>query len=167
MRSWCAFIVPLALTGCPREERTFRPDPPFGTDPGRYFTEYEENAYNQAEGKRLFTYFNCKDCHGGAGGGGMGPPLRDAQWFYGYQPADIFTSISKGRPNGMPGFGTKVPAYQIWQLVAYVRSQSGLVRIDAATGRNDDLHVGPPENSREPERPFVQPPPPDVVGGPK
>jgi cytochrome c oxidase cbb3-type subunit 3 len=167
MRRLFAIIVLVSLAGCQREERSFRPSPPFGDDPGRYFAEYERNAYNLAEGKRLYAWFNCKDCHGGAGGGAIGPPLRDARWYYGYEPTDIFTSISKGRPNGMPPFETKVPAYQRWQLVAYVRSLSGLVPKGAAPGRNDDLNVGPPENSREPERPFVQPPDPDVVGGPQ
>ena len=166
MRRLIAIAVVVSLTACRWEERDPRPSPPFGADPGRYFAEYEQNAYNLAEGKRLFSWFNCKDCHGGAGGGAMGPPLRDARWYYGFEPADIFTSITKGRPNGMPPFESKVPAYQRWQLVAYVRSLSGLVPKVVAPGRRDDMYVGPPENSREAVEPFIEPPAPDVVAEP-
>jgi len=159
-------LAALAFAGCQREERNFRPNPAFSTAAGRYAEEYEQNAYNLSEGKRLFQAFNCVGCHG-HGGGGMGPPLIDARWFYGYEPPDIFTTISKGRPNGMPAFEKKVPAYQIWQLVAYVRSLSGQVRSDAAPGRDDDMKAQPPEHTIDRERPYVQKPDPDVVEPPK
>ena len=113
---------------------------------------YEENAYALGEGKRLFSQFNCVGCHGN-GGGGMGPPLLDAQWLYGYEQEQVFATIVEGRPNGMPSWGGKIPEYQIWQLAAYVRSMSGLVRKDAAPGRNDDMKSNPPENSKDPETP--------------
>jgi cytochrome c oxidase cbb3-type subunit III len=57
----------------------------------------------------------------------------------------------------MPAFGGKVPAFQVWQLAAYVRSMSGLVPKDAAPARNDDLYPGPPENSREEVEPVDSP----------
>jgi cytochrome c oxidase cbb3-type subunit 3 len=53
----------------------------------------------------------------------------------------------------MPAFGGKLPNYQIWQLAAYVRSLSGNVPKDAAPGRNDDMSVKEPENSKEQEKP--------------
>jgi cytochrome c oxidase cbb3-type subunit III len=122
---------------------------------------YEENAFALAEGKRLFFWFNCYGCHG-AGGGGMGPPLIDDKWFYGYEPEQIFASIVEGRPNGMPSFRDRIPEYQVWQLAAYVRSISGLVRKDAAPARSDHMETSPPENTKDPEKPHVVPVPSPV-----
>jgi len=147
----------LALSSCKREERDFRPDAPFARTV-RFTEEYQNNAYALAEGKRLFRAFNCNGCHAN-GGGGIGPPLMDDTWIYGSSPDDIFTTLSAGRPNGMPAFGEKLPAYQIWQLVAYVRSMSGLAGSSAAPGRDDHLNAGPPENSRPQETPRKDPDP--------
>jgi cytochrome c oxidase cbb3-type subunit 3 len=105
---------------------------------------YQENAYGIGEGKRLFTSYNCNGCHA-MGGGGIGPPLMDDLWIYGSGPDQIYSTISQGRPNGMPAFGSKVPSQQIWQLVAYVHSLSGQVPRDAAPGRNDGMSAMKPE----------------------
>jgi cytochrome c oxidase cbb3-type subunit 3 len=113
---------------------------------------YEENAYALNEGKRLYDWFNCSGCHA-HGGGGMGPPLMDDKWIYGSEPDHVFSTIVEGRPNGMPSFRGKIPDYQVWQLVAYVRSMSGQVASDAAPGRNDDMNTGAPEQSKEKEKP--------------
>ena len=43
-----------------------------------------------AQGRQLFLSFNCAGCHGGAGGGGIGPPLADDQWIYGGSDANIY-----------------------------------------------------------------------------
>ena len=75
-----------------------------------------------AEGRRLFTWYNCAGCHGGHGGGGMGPSLRDVKWMYGFKDHDIYNSIAEGRPHGMPAWGTKLPREQIWKLTAYIMS---------------------------------------------
>jgi cytochrome c oxidase cbb3-type subunit 3 len=80
----------------------------------------------------------------------MGPALMDAQWIYGSKPENIFESIVEGRPNGMPAFGAKIVEDQIWQLVAYVRSMSGLLRSDVAPGRADAMYVRPQEQSTKP-----------------
>ena len=73
-----------------------------------------------AEGERLYLWMNCAGCHGPKGGGAIGPPLRDADWIYGRDPAAIHQSIRQGRPNGMPSFGGRLPDAQIWQIVLYV-----------------------------------------------
>lgn len=179
-----ALACGLILAGCQREARPFRPNPPSaeavqwirltplqaGTteaadlraamvEPiGHIENEYEENAYALAEGKRLYSAFNCNGCHA-HGGGNSGPPLMDDTWIYGHHPEQVFSTIVEGRPNGMPSFGGRIPAYQIWQLAAYVRSMSGLVRKDAAPARNDDMKTKPPENSMDPEEPVQVPPP--------
>jgi len=109
----------------------------------------EENAYSVAQGKRLYRWYNCNGCHS-AGGGGMGPPLMDDQWLYGSEPPQIVATIVEGRPNGMPSFAGRIPEDQLWQLAAYVRSMSGLLRSDTASGRSDGLNASKAEQSREP-----------------
>ena len=113
---------------------------------------YSENAYALNEGKRLYSAYNCEGCHF-LGGGGMGPALMDDKWIYGSDPANIFATIVEGRPNGMPSFGSKIPRYQIWQLVSYVRSMSGLVKSDIAPNRNDSMQARPAEAMTKQEHP--------------
>jgi cytochrome c oxidase cbb3-type subunit 3 len=83
---------------------------------------FADNAAARATGRDLFVRYNCSGCHGGHAGGGMGPSLRDEDWIYGHADAQIFDSIAQGRANGMPAWGTLVPANQIWQLVTYIES---------------------------------------------
>jgi cytochrome c oxidase cbb3-type subunit 3 len=99
---------------------------------------YSRNAWAISEGRRLYSWYNCVGCHV-RGGGGMGPALMDASWLYGNQPAQIFSSIAGGRPNGMPAFGGRVPEAQIWMLVAYVQSLGGGVPKAAQSARADEL----------------------------
>lgn len=159
-----------ALTSaCKREERGFRVEPPLAerinakqlvplnpgpgkSPPPPVQNPYEENAYAMAEGQRLYSAFNCVGCHS-HGGGGMGPPLMDSKWIYGSKPEQIFATIVEGRPNGMPSFRGRIPDYQVWQIVAYVRSLSGLASQNAAPGRSDDMQGKPPENSITPMTP--------------
>lgn len=105
---------------------------------------FQRNAWAQSEGKRLYTSYNCAGCHAN-GGGGIGPPLMDDEWIYGFLPGNIFSSIIEGRPNGMPSFRNKIPDYQVWQLVAYVQSMSGQTPIDASPGRSDHMQTHQPE----------------------
>ena len=162
-----ALLVSVVLTACEREERGFRVETPDANrinskqlttlQPGVasptpvFKNEYEDNAQAIATGKQLFTQMNCYGCHAN-GGGAIGPALMDNKWIYGGQPDQIFATIVEGRPNGMPAFHGKLPDYQVWQLVAYVRSLSGQASKDAAPGRNDDMQVKEPENSREKEK---------------
>ena len=154
----------LILTGCEREERRFRGVPPGGSTastlrvsdltPGPRSPDpavanfYEENAYAIAQGMRLFGYFNCVGCHA-HGGGGMGPPLMDERWIYGSQPENIFATIVQGRPNGMPSFAGRIPDDQVWMLVAYVRSLSGLTPKGASPGRPDHMQYKIPPLRRQ------------------
>ena len=73
----------------------------------------------------------------------------DDQWIYGSNPDQIFATIIEGRPNGMPSFRGKIVDQQVWQIVAYIRSMSAQGPYDARPGRDDDMALGPPENSRE------------------
>jgi cytochrome c oxidase cbb3-type subunit 3 len=120
---------------------------------GTTLADDQDNAYAMNEGKRLYESYNCSGCHA-HGGGAIGPALMDAAWIYGSEPANIFATILEGRPNGMPSFRGQVPDFQVSQLVAYVRSMSGLTSQTAAPGRNDTMHVKAPENTVAPQPPF-------------
>ena len=72
----------------------------------------------------------------------------DDQWIYGSAPDAIFATIMNGRPNGMPSFRGRLTEAQAWQLVAYVRSLSGLAPKQAATNRAESLYGAPPEANR-------------------
>ena len=154
--------------GCEREQRRFQEPAPASAAPQSIQLSelqagpstprppspdpYKENAYGVNEGKRLFSWYNCEGCHA-KGGGGIGPPLMDANWIYGAEPGNIFATIVQGRPNGMPSFRGRIPEYQVWQLVAYVRSMSGLLHKDVAPSRDDHIQAKKPEQSQEEQPP--------------
>ena len=73
----------------------------------------------------------------------------DDVWIYGSDPANIYATIVEGRPNGMPAFGGHIPDNEVWELVAYVRSMSGLAPSGAAPNRDDALHVKEPESQAD------------------
>lgn len=171
-----SFVVALAMgtiaaAGCHREERDLRPTPDVSTTSGGVvltplrpggvppnitgtLAAYQNNAYAINEGKRLYDSYNCTGCHA-HGGGGIGPALMDERWIYGSEPANVFATIVEGRPNGMPSFRGRVPDFQVAQLVAYVRSMSGLAGGAWGPGRNDAMSVKKPE-SRVDTRPPVR-----------
>lgn len=152
---YLVFAAALCAVGCERETRAFerRPGPPSLTsqvrlEPGPLQPRdtvpgpFDHNAYETAEGQLLFSRMNCSGCHA-HGGGGMGPALMDDQWIYGSEPRQIFASIAEGRANGMPSWGQRLTERQIWQLVAYVQSLSGLTPKGARPGRDDHMMVAP------------------------
>lgn len=161
---------------CERESRNFRQLPEVGSrptgvrlsplQPGKpsptdvVKSPYQDSAWAVSEGKRYFEAYNCVGCHS-HGGGGMGPPLMDAEWIYGSDPRQIFSTIVEGRPNGMPSYGGKIPEQQLWMLVAYVQSLSGQLPKDVAPGRSDHMAAAPQEQSRQRAKGVqVSPPPP-------
>ncbi len=165
-----AVLVAIALLfmSCKREERRYREPTPStaasqgitvsglhpaqptsgSTQPNTPVNNpYAESAYGVSEGQKLYNEYNCGGCHF-HGGGGIGPPLMDQDWIYGSEPQNIYATIVEGRPNGMPSFRGKIPDFQVWEIVAYVRSMSGQLKTDVAPGRDDQMY-GPksPENS--------------------
>ena len=107
---------------------------------------YEGNAWAVSRGQQLFEQYNCAGCHF-HGGGGIGPALMDSEWIYGSSPANIYTTIVEGRPNGMPSYGGHIPDDQVWQLVTYVRSLGGLEPKGATSPRTDEMY---PKRAEEP-----------------
>lgn len=95
------------------------------------------------DGRRLFDWYNCSGCHGGHAGGGMGPSLRDVVWIYGNRDDQIFDSIAQGRANGMPAWGSKIPAQQIWELVAYIKSMRTPQEADPPIEPADEMVANP------------------------
>jgi cytochrome c oxidase cbb3-type subunit III len=170
MKIYVAVACVVLAAGCDRERRDFKlPNgeqltastrltelqPGSPSDPGMKESPLQNNAFALSEGKRLYSSYNCVGCHA-HGGGAIGPALMDHRWIYGSRPEQIFATIVQGRPNGMPSFGGRIPEQQLWQIVAYVQSLSGEVRKGAAPARDDDMSVGKPEMSREPQHPPVQ-----------
>jgi len=161
------FVAAVAMTACQRETRYFEPPtkavtpPPVRlsqVQPGAISTDtsieskYEDTAYALSEGKRLFGWYNCNGCHAN-GGGDKGPALMDNVWIYGSKPAQIYSTIVEGRPNGMPSFGGHIPENEVWELVAYVRSLSGLASSGAAPNRADAMQTKKPEGNAEEQKP--------------
>lgn len=155
------------LAGCKREHRVFDPGASAsqiangvalnpvhagGAPPPPSISKYEQSAYAVSEGKRLYSSYNCVGCHA-QGGGAIGPALMDDEWIYGSEPQQIFSTIVQGRPNGMPSFAGKIPEYQVWELVAYVRSLSGQLPPDVAPSRSDHMPVAKAEQARPKEHP--------------
>ena len=170
----CFGLCILALTGCKREQKNLRPQPasvivfsaaarqsaiqPAGKQTEPHTSNPSEgNAQDISEGQRLFSQYNCTGCHAN-GGGDKGPALMDGVWIYGSEPANIYATIVEGRPNGMPSFGGHIPDNEVWELVAYVRSLSGLVSSQAAPNRSDTMHVKKPESNVDEQKPVVAAP---------
>jgi len=149
----------VGLVGCRREQRNLRPAPtsvavfgnaaiestlvPGGSGPTPVVSNPSYgNAYDISEGQRLFNWYNCSGCHAN-GGGGIGPPLIKNEWIYGGEAANLFDTIVKGRPNGMPTWGSRIPENQIWQIVAYIRSLNNEQPQSATPKRLDTLEPNP------------------------
>jgi cytochrome c oxidase cbb3-type subunit 3 len=144
------------FAGCQREAReTNNPPMPFsqaklattstvmagGTTPASpdaRTLHYEKNAWHVSEGQRLYTDFNCVECHA-HGGGGIGVPLIDDEWIYGSSSPQVVATLIQGRPNGMPSYRNLLTETQMWQIAAYVRAMAGQVPNDVPPSRGDTL----------------------------
>ncbi len=167
MRALVAIAL-VTLGSCERERRT--PPSPANDDRVRTATQngtlhpgeapidgvtldlslpgYSETAEAVANGRKLYSMFNCIGCHAN-GGGAMGPAFIDEQWRYGSAPPDVATSIIAGRPEGMPSYRGKLVPQQIYELTAYVRSLGGLVRTDSVSARSDHIQTTPQPTLRD------------------
>ena len=154
----------LALVSCQREKRDIRPVPARAVvfqdaaresplNPGGRLpvsaapNPYDKSAWAISEGERWYNWYNCSGCHAN-GGGGIGPPLIKNDWIYGGEPDNLFDTIVKGRPNGMPTWGGRIPEYQIWQIIAYVRSLNQEEPESATPARTDTIQVQPTIQNR-------------------
>lgn len=72
-------------------------------------------------GSALFST-NCVTCHAEKGEGKIGPNLTDKNWIYGYDIKDVFVTIKKGTPKGMPQHESKLNPIQLQEVSSYVLS---------------------------------------------
>ena len=81
---------------------------------------YTGDAAAIAEGRKLFDR-NCAECHGD-GTGGSGPDLTDNEWMCDGSDAQIFATVSNGRPGGLPSWSSALKDDEIWKIIAFIRS---------------------------------------------
>ncbi len=74
-----------------------------------------------AEGQKVFTEI-CVACHKPDASGLVGPSLVDPYWKYGHSDAELFETVSGGRPLGMPPWGPVLGSEKIWKVLAYVET---------------------------------------------
>jgi glucose/arabinose dehydrogenase len=68
----------------------------------------------------------CVACHGNSTAKGpVGPSLFDEEWLHGGDDDAIAKSVKEGYPDkGMPAFKDQMTDPEIWQMVAYIRTQA-------------------------------------------
>lgn len=91
------------------------------------------------EGKEIYMAAGCSGCHGGTGGGGMGPPLTNPIWIYGKDDDTLFRVIALGTEKlqeqsytrtgtekvvgPMPPHGTIVKSTDdMWKMITWIHS---------------------------------------------
>jgi cytochrome c oxidase cbb3-type subunit 3 len=79
---------------------------------------FRGNAAAIADGQQVFTTI-CAACHKPDGSGLVGPSLIDPYWKYGSTDSDLFVTVSKGRPAGMPAWESQLGTDKIWKVLAY------------------------------------------------
>jgi len=73
---------------------------------------------NAVNGRKLFLKNNCYICHGGRGGGGMCPSLREDR----PDEDDVRQAVLNGTRSGMPSFRAFVTSQDVQDLAAYIES---------------------------------------------
>lgn len=91
------------------------------------------------EGKEIYMAAGCNGCHGGTGGGGMGPPLTNPVWIYGKDGETLFRLIALGTDGlqeqgytrkgtemiegPMPAQGTIVKSNDdMWKMITWIHA---------------------------------------------
>lgn len=102
---------------------------------------FSGDAAAAEEGHKLYMSAGCNGCHGGTGGGGMGPPLTNPVWIYGDDDETLFRLIALGtddfQAQGYSRTGTEavvgpMPAQKdivksaddMWKIVTWIKSLS-------------------------------------------
>jgi mono/diheme cytochrome c family protein len=109
------------------------------TEKGKLQNPHKGDQQAAAAGHKLFMSAGCNGCHGGTGGGGMGPPLSNTVWIYGNDDDTLFRLITlgsqdlkkagyarKGTENvvgPMPPFKDIVKSEDdMWKIVSWIKS---------------------------------------------
>jgi cytochrome c oxidase cbb3-type subunit 3 len=110
------------------------------TAPKRDANPFTGDAAAIAEGQQVFATI-CAACHKPDATGLVGPSLVDPYWKYGAADADLFASVAKGRPAGMPAWEAQLGADKIWKALAYLAT---LPKSDAPGVGAPGVGVGAP-----------------------
>jgi mono/diheme cytochrome c family protein len=106
---------------------------------GSLKSPYTDSGSVAPEGQKIYMAAGCNGCHGGTGGGGMGPPLTNQVWVYGNDDDTLFRVIALGSDElqkqgysrkgsesvvgPMPPMGNIVKsADDLWKIIAWIRS---------------------------------------------
>jgi cytochrome c oxidase cbb3-type subunit 3 len=79
------------------------------------------DANEIAEGAKVYATI-CVACHMPDGKGLVGPSLVDPYWKYGSGDAELYATVSEGRPGGMPPWGPQLGSEKIWEVLAYLET---------------------------------------------
>ena len=82
-------------------------------------THYSGDKVAIKEGKEIFAN-TCAPCHNADATGGIGPSLIAPTLKYGSTQKDLYESITKGRPNGMPSFLPQIGAEKSGKVIAFL-----------------------------------------------
>ncbi len=83
--------------------------------------EYSGDKEAIREGKEIFAN-TCAPCHNADATGGIGPNLTAPTLKYGSTRHDLYETVTKGRPNGMPSFLPQIGAEKISKVVAFLET---------------------------------------------
>ena len=117
-----SLLAAAGLCACEAEKRPLGPSPPSSppiSASDARTSQYQDSAFQVAQGGRLFGWYGCQSCHGETAKGAAN--LYDDSWENGGSVDQVYASIAKGRPDGMPAYEARVASEQIWQLTAFVR----------------------------------------------
>jgi len=79
---------------------------------------HDDSKGDRINGRKLFLKLNCYICHGGRGGGGMCPSLRNDP----PDESDVEHAVLEGTSSGMPSFRRFVTSRDVADLAAYIQS---------------------------------------------
>ncbi|MBI5189173.1 MAG: cytochrome-c oxidase, cbb3-type subunit II [Nitrospirae bacterium] len=85
---------------------------------------YAGNKSAIEEGDDIFEV-NCASCHGKDLKGGIGADLTAASLKFGGTDADLYASITGGRPGGMPPFKDALGDDKVWRVVSFIQYVRG------------------------------------------
>ena len=109
------------------------------TEKGQLKNPHAGDSAAVEAGHKLYMSAGCNGCHGGTGGGGMGPPLTNTVWIYGNDDDTLFRLIALGSDDlakaGYKRKGTEavvgpMPPFKdivksdddLWKIVTWIKS---------------------------------------------
>lgn len=146
-----AFLAALISTFILSMAPNAQPKPPAGgkkpaevvsaTEKGKLQNPHGNDKQAAEQGHKLYMSAGCNGCHGGTGGGGMGPPLTNAVWVYGNDDDTLFRLITLGSQDlAKSGYSRKgsenvvgpMPPFKdivkndddLWKIIAWIKSLS-------------------------------------------